>query len=105
MTSERAKCKHEQFDAHVADHLEGWVPAEMVRESGEYWWWNGDLDSGPAPVTIAKGYTGGEYLFAEAGQFGWNRAQMLPEMGGWWKLIPEPGIPRQLFDNESPHQS
>lgn len=84
-----------------------WVTAadiNALRESGGYtdywwWWWNGDEDSCPVPVHVQWSGTGG-YFFASVGQFGWNRAQTLTEMGGLWMKIVEPAIPQQSGDGK-----
>ena len=74
---------------------QAWTTWEGVDEQAWYWWWNGDLDSGPVPVSIFYSYTTQKY-FATTGQLGWNRPQDVDEMGGWWLKIPEPIIPDEL---------
>jgi hypothetical protein len=67
---------------------------ELPSESGLWWWWNGDEDAAPIPVTIM--YSGcGDNYFAPEGQYGWTRFQAVEEMGGWWKRLPEPLLPKE----------
>lgn len=76
-----------------------WTDWRGVKEQGEYWWWDGDLDSAPVPVSIMLSYP--TTYFATVGQLGWNRPQDVEEMGGWWQLIREPAQPRWLYDNST----
>lgn len=75
-----------------------WTTWEGVTNIGEYWWWNGDWDSSPVPVSILSSYAGnGKYTyFATLGQLGWTRAQDVWDMGGWWKFIPTPDPVEEL---------
>lgn len=68
----------------------GWVRWNKVLESWNYyWWWNEDPDGEPAPVHVMHSRTDDAY-FANAGQHGWNRAQKVKEMGGWWMKMNPP---------------
>lgn len=57
-----------------------------------WWWWNGNEDSAPIAVHIMYSGTDGSY-FATEGQYGWNRAQDVEEMGGMWQPAYEPPAP------------
>jgi hypothetical protein len=67
----------------------GWRD-ELPDEQGYWWWW--DCDGLPVPVSIMFSGTDNTY-FATAGQLGWNRAQMVKDMGGMWMRLPEPMTP------------
>jgi hypothetical protein len=57
-------------------------------EQGYWWWWN--EDGPPIPVSIfASGHENVRY-FATVGQHGWNRAQWVEDMGGFWMRLHEP---------------
>lgn len=73
-----------------------WVEWNGIDEQAWYWWWNGDLDSTPVPVSVLYSYTDQKY-FASTGQLGWTRPQDVDEMGGWWLKIKEPEIPDELL--------
>lgn len=61
-------------------------------QSGDYWWWNGDEDSRPILVSIGISLPSGE-CFAQIGQYGWNQAQPVTQMGGYWMLEEGPELP------------
>lgn len=69
-----------------------WVTWDRVNhdETDIWFWWNGDHSF---PVNIMKDHDG--KFFASVGQWGWNRAQFLHEMGGLWFpcLCPVPSEP------------
>lgn len=67
---------------------------EPPDEIGLWWWWNEDEDSSSIPIEIAlSGGTEPPDYFAMAGQYGWNRAQPVKEMGGLWMPCIEPVVP------------
>lgn len=63
-------------------------------ENGYWWWWN--EDGPPVPVNIEVSLTDGPRYFATVGQFGWNRAQWVEDMGGLWMRLMEPELPDSL---------
>jgi hypothetical protein len=76
------------------DAADKWLPASEVSEQEWWWWWNGDEDSCPVPVNIARD-SGGRF-FATEGQLGWNRFQFVDDMGGLWRKIIEPPVPHHV---------
>jgi|SRR5579864_9286400 len=79
-----------------------WVKWDAVKEGGWYWWWNGDEDAAPCPVSVMYSGTSGTF-FATEGQLGWNRAQELSEMRGHWMRLHEPPTPEEGIDNRGLH--
>ncbi len=66
---------------------------DMPTEQGEYWLWQGDLDS--APIHVHVFYSGhSSECFLPAGQYGWTRAQDMKELkGAWWMASVVPAMP------------
>lgn len=93
----RAQNKREdrEFAQTEAGRVSPWVSDKQVNESGYWWWWNGDLDSAPVPVYVMWSGSTDTY-FASMGQLGWNRAQDIIGMGGFWLRLPEPPIPKTI---------
>jgi hypothetical protein len=62
-------------------------------EQCAWWWWNGDPDGQPILVSILYSGTSCKY-FAAIGQYGWNVAQYVEDMGGYWMkaVIPQPPV-------------
>lgn len=77
---------------HALDPGQPTWTKELPKESGSYWWWNGDEDSNPAHIELGKSLPSGD-VFATAGQYGWTRAQNVSEMGGWWMPLITPPTP------------
>lgn len=86
-------CEIERLQAEVErlQQHEAWT-TDLPTEMGSYWWWNGDEDSTPIHIEIFYSATS-RSCFAPSGQYGWNRAQDVSEMGGWWKKLPTPDPP------------
>ena len=73
-----------------------WHDWKGVTEPDWYWWWNGDEDCCGVPVSIGSSWNGNGYdYFATMGQLGWNRHQMVEEMGGLWCRAMPPALPPQ----------
>lgn len=68
-----------------------WIKPEDIESQAFYWWWNGDEDAAPVPVSVMFSGTCGEY-FASVGQYGWTEPQFVTDMGGWWMKLAEPSI-------------
>jgi hypothetical protein len=68
---------------------------EGVKESGWYWWDDGE--GMPVPVRILEAETGSERgkFFAPSEQLGWTRTQLVEEMGGKWMLMVPPEPPKE----------
>jgi len=79
----------------IAGALPEWK--DLPESSDWHWWWNGDADSPPVPVTLQRDGEG--LLFASAGQHGWNRFQLVTDMGGMWALLTEPDQPPCQHDD------
>ena len=62
------------------------------KDSGDYWWWNGDPDSGPIHISVMYSGTSGT-CFAAAGQYGWTEAHDVSDMKGYWMLSESPDLP------------
>jgi hypothetical protein len=71
---------------------------ETPGEQALWWWWN--EDGPPIPVSImASGHENVRY-FASQGQYGWNRAQWVEDMGGFWMKVVEPDPPISIKAEE-----
>jgi hypothetical protein len=69
----------------------GWFRWDAIDEGRWYWWWDEDPDGVPVPVNVMYSPTT-EKCFASTGQLGWNRAQDVDSMGGWWMKLVEPSV-------------
>lgn len=84
-------CHANAIDQPADDERERlrWIQPDAIEEQGFYWWWNGDEDAAPIPVSVMLSGTCGEY-FASVGQYGWTEPQFVTDMGGWWMKLVEP---------------
>lgn len=60
-------------------------------ETGVYWLWQGEEDSGAVPVQV---YGNGHDSWVAPGQHGWTRAQTMDELENcWWMPCQAPELP------------
>lgn len=87
----------ERLAAKAPPAVTQWHDWRGVTEPDWYWWWNGDEDSAPVPVAIGGSWSGKDYdRFAMTGQLGWNREQMVSEMGGLWCRALPPDVGKRV---------
>lgn len=86
------------YHSKQSKELAEWTQTPMF-ESGSYWCWNGDEDAAPIHVEVFYSGTSDSY-FLPAGQYGWNEAQDVEKLVGyWWMRLPEPDLPtREAID-------
>jgi hypothetical protein len=71
---------------------------ETPDEQALWWWWN--EDGPPIPVSIMASGHENVRCFASQGQYGWNRAQWVEDMGGFWMKVVEPDPPISIKAEE-----
>lgn len=76
-----------------ATNEKGWTQ-DTPAQPGSYWHWNGDEDCSPIHMEVmTSGHPPNCTWFAPAGQWGWDEAKNLNDLGGWWMKLETPKIP------------
>lgn len=86
--SGRIKAARTQSTEAEGDKEWEWTK-DLPMEAGTFWWWNGDEDSSPIHIELGISLPSRQ-VFAQIGQYGWNRAQDVQDMEGWWMPLETP---------------